>query len=105
METNNILILNMFKSTPTRSFRSLLYTLLLILLLGSCKSTEKSVDYKDLSYLYNPTKNQINPRFVVNNQTDESSVLSVRFSVSDLFFSEANPQGEPKAMDMLTVKL
>ena len=31
--------------------------------------------------------------------------LSVRFSSSDLFFSEANPQGVPTALVLLTVKL
>jgi GWxTD domain-containing protein len=71
----------------------------------SCKTTQQTVDYKDLSYLYNPTKNPINPRYNVINKTDESSELSVRFSTSDLFFSEANPQGVPTAMVIITVKL
>src|SRR5512141_839983 len=72
---------------------------------SSCKTSQQAVDYKDLSYLYNPTKSPINPRYNVNNQTDESSVLSVRFSNNDLFFSEANPQGVPTAMVLITVKL
>jgi GWxTD domain-containing protein len=73
--------------------------------LSSCKTTQQAVDRKDLSYLYNPTKSPINPRYVVTNQTDESSELSVRFSNGDLFFSEANPQGVPTAQMILTVKL
>jgi GWxTD domain-containing protein len=71
----------------------------------SCKTTQQAVDHKDLSYLYNPTKSPINPRYNIINQTDESSVLSVRFSTGDLFFSEANPQGVPTASVLLTVKL
>jgi GWxTD domain-containing protein len=74
-------------------------------ILSSCATTQKTVDYKDLSYLYNPTKSPINPLYYINNQTDESSELSVRFSKSDLFFSEANPQGVPTAMVLITVKL
>jgi GWxTD domain-containing protein len=73
--------------------------------INSCKISKQAVDYKDLSYLYNPTKSPINPRYNISNQTDESSMLSVRFSSSDLFFSEANPQGVPTAMVLITVKL
>ena len=38
-------------------------------------------------------------------KADESSVLSIRFANSDLFFSEANPQGVATAMVMVNVKL
>ena len=79
--------------------------ILFTLVFNSCKITQQTVDYKDLSYLYNPTKSPINPLFNVTNQTDESSVLTVRFSTGDLFYSEANPQGVPTAMLLLTVKL
>src|SRR5450759_43623 len=72
---------------------------------NSCKTTQQTVDYKDLSYLYNPTKSPINPQYNVTSRTDESAVLSIRFSNGDLFFSEANPQGVPTAMVLLTVKL
>jgi GWxTD domain-containing protein len=71
----------------------------------SCKTTQQTVDTKDLSYLYNPTKNPITPRYNIINQSDEMSVLSIRFSVNDLFFSEANPQGVPTASLLITVKL
>ena len=85
---------------------SLLATVILpVFVLLSCKTTQPAADHKDLSYLYNPTKSPINPLFTVKNQTDESSVLSVRFSNNDLFFSEANPQGVPTASVLLTVKL
>ena len=73
--------------------------------LTSCKTTQQTVDTKDLSYLYNPTKNPINPSYNVINQSDELSVLSVKFLRNDLFFSEANPQGVPTALILITVKL
>src|SRR5664279_880275 len=72
---------------------------------SSCKSTQQSADYKDLSYLYNPTKSPINPLYYIVNKDDGSSVLSIRFANSDLFFSEANPQGVPTAMVMVNIKL
>ena len=72
---------------------------------NSCKTTQQKVDNKDLSYLYNPTKNPINPQYNIINKTDELSELSVRFSTSDLFFSEANPQGVATANILITVKL
>ena len=103
--TNNILILYMIKSISNRTFCLLISGILLASVFSSCKTTQQAVDYKDLSYLYNHTKSPINPRYNVVNQTDESSVLSVRFSTSDLFFSEANPQGVPTAAVLLTVKL
>ena len=71
----------------------------------SCKTTQNTVDLKDLSYLYNPTKNPINPRYNVTNQSDSLSVLSVKFFASDLLFSEANPKGISTAMVLISVKL
>jgi GWxTD domain-containing protein len=78
---------------------------LLGITLYSCRTTQQIADSKDLSYLYNPIKNQINPRYNVLNQSDESSVLSVKFFANDLFFSEANPQGVPTAQMLISVKL
>jgi GWxTD domain-containing protein len=72
----------------------------------SCKTSQKAaVDIKDLSYLYNPTKSSIKPRYSVFNETDASSILSIKFFASDLFFSEANPRGIPIAQILITVKL
>jgi GWxTD domain-containing protein len=88
-----------------RTICLLISGILLASVFSSCKTTQQVVDHKDLSYLYNPTKSPINPRYVVTNKTDDESVLSVRFSTSDLFFSEANPQGVATAQVMLTVKL
>jgi GWxTD domain-containing protein len=83
-----------------------LFAALIGAVLVSCKTTQKvTVDPKDLSYLYNPTKSSIKPRFTVLNQTDATSALSAKFFTSDLFFSEANPQGVPTAQLLVTVKL
>jgi GWxTD domain-containing protein len=78
---------------------------LFTIVFSSCKATQQAADYKDLSYLYNPTKSPINPLYSIVNQSDETSVLSVRFALSDLFFSEANPQGVPTAMVLINAKL
>jgi GWxTD domain-containing protein len=73
--------------------------------LSSCRTSQQTFDPKDLSYLYNPIKNPINPRYNVTNTSDQESVLSVKFFASDLFFSEANPKGVPTALMLVTVKL
>ncbi len=95
--------------TGTYSFRKcsiLFYTGLFCLVAASCTTTRKTVvDTKDLSYLYNPTKSSIKPRFSVFNESDASSVLSVRLPASDLLFTEANPRGIPMAQLLITVKL
>ena len=83
----------MKNSISIRTVCLLISGILVAAVFNSCKTTQQAVDYKDLSYLYNPTKSPINPRFNVINQTDELSVLSIRFCSSDLFFSEANPKG------------
>ena len=71
----------------------------------SCRTTRNTVDSKDLSYLYNPIKSSIKPRYSVLIESDVSSVLSVKFFANDLFFSEANPQGVPTAQILLSAKL
>ncbi|MGA2407472.1 MAG: GWxTD domain-containing protein [Bacteroidales bacterium] len=88
-----------------RTIGLLLTLILVVTAFISCKTTQQTVDYKDLSYLYNPTKSPINPRYNVINQSDDSSLLSIRFPANDLFFSEANPQAVPIASVLLTVKL
>jgi GWxTD domain-containing protein len=90
------------------NFRSIylqVIIILIILLSYSCKSTKQVFDSKDLSYLYNPIKNSINPRDGVFNQSDQVSVLSVKFFNSDLYFNEANPNGVPMAMNTISVHL
>lgn len=83
----------------------LFVTILLIAVFASCGPAKQAVDSKDLSYLYNPTKNPINPRYNILNQSENLSVLSVKFFANDLFFSEANPQGVPTAQILITAKL
>lgn len=74
-------------------------------LLDSCKSIQAPVDSKDLSYLYNPTKNPISPRYNFVRTSDNSADFSVKFFASDLFFSEANPRGVPMSIILVTIKL
>ncbi len=81
------------------------FVIMLAVTLSSCKSSKPAVDSKDVSYIYNPTKNPINPRYNVLNQTDNRSILTVKFFASDLFFSEANPQGVPTSMMLVTVRV
>lgn len=73
--------------------------------MGSCKSIQQPVDSKDLSYLYNPTKNPISPRYSILTKSANEAEFSIKFFSSDLFFSEANPRGVPMAMMLVTVKL
>ena len=85
---------------------SLLTPIIIFSTLLSCRTTKKTpVDTKDLSYLYNPTKNSFSPGYYINTQSDESAVLTVRFLSNDLFFSEANPEGLPTAGVIINVKL
>lgn len=96
----------MYRTSSFRIRSVLLYAGFFCLALSSCKTTQKTtVDVKDLSYLYNPTKSSIKPRYSVFNQSDANSVLSVRFSPSELFFSEANPLGVAMAQILINVKL
>lgn len=62
-------------------------------------------DPKDVSYIYNPANNPFNPRFRVFNEDGNRSVLSVLLPTRELFFSEANPTGEPLSSMRYTVRL
>lgn len=73
--------------------------------LFSCRTTKPTVDTKDLSYIYNPTKSSFRPAYSINSQSDQSAMLTVRFLSNDLFFSEANPEGLPTAGVIISVKL
>jgi len=95
--------------TRISSFRNcsiLLIAGMSFLILVSCSTSQKvAVDTKDLSYLYNPIKSSVKPTFSVFNETDETSILSVKLFATDLFFSEANPRGIPIAQILITIKL
>ncbi len=95
----------MNKSSNSKIIRLIFTFLLIIPFLISCSSTRVVIDSKDLSYLYNPTKNPFYPRYSVTNQSYEQSDLSIKFFANQLFFSEANPQGIPIAEMVVTVKL
>jgi GWxTD domain-containing protein len=71
----------------------------------SCTVNQAVVDPKDLSYLYNPTKNSLNPRYNISNESENQTSLAVKFFADELYFSEANPRGVPMASILITVKL
>jgi GWxTD domain-containing protein len=72
---------------------------------NSCRTTKPVFDLKDISYIYDPTNNLINPLFSVFNETDSLSVLSIKLFTNELYFNEANPLGVPTSMLHVTVKL
>lgn len=80
-------------------------SLLIFIFTHSCVTTRTTFDSKDLSYLYNPLKNRINPRYGVFNESDNRSFLSVKFFANDLYFTEANPAGVPMAQMYILVKV
>lgn len=93
------------KIIPEKSF---LYGVLItgiVILAYSCSTPKTVFDSKDLSYLYNPLKNNINPRYGIFNESESMSVLSVKLFPSELFFTEANPAGVPMAQMFIAVKL
>jgi GWxTD domain-containing protein len=102
---NKLSILGMKNNITIRTIFLFLSVFLLGIVSNSCRTTQPAADSKDLSYLYNPTKNSINPRYTIYNQSDKLSVLSVKFFANDLFFSEANPQGVPTAQMLVNIKL
>jgi GWxTD domain-containing protein len=92
------------KIRPIRYFfRALLFAA--AVLYSGCASVREATDTKDLSYLYNPLKNSINPRFGITNKTDVLSDLSIRFAKGDLYFNEANPKGLPMAQMLISIRL
>jgi GWxTD domain-containing protein len=97
--------LGMNKNLILRLLQSTVISALLVVAVISCKSSQPAFDPKDLSYLYNPMKNPINPRYNVINLSDDRSVFSVKFYATELFFSEANPQGVATASMSITAKL
>jgi GWxTD domain-containing protein len=74
-------------------------------LMNSCTPPRVVTDTKDLSYLYNPLKNSMNPRYSIFNASDEKSILSIKFFSTDLYFNEANSAGISEAMVTAGVRL
>jgi GWxTD domain-containing protein len=81
-------------------------TLLIVMMVASsCRVTQSLADPKDISYIYNPINNPFNPRYRVFNESAAKSLLSIKIYTTELFFSEANPTGEPLASLTFTVRL
>lgn len=80
-------------------------TLLTAILATSCYVTQEPADTKDLSYIYNPIRNVFSPYFSVFSEDAETVTLSVRLLRSEIYFSEANPEGIPMASILVSVRL
>jgi len=98
-------IKGMKRNIPLNTIYVMIITACMAVIISSCRSSQPTFDPKDVSYLYNPIKAPINPRYTVSNQSDDQSVLSIKFFNTDLFFSEANPQGLPLASMLISAKL
>lgn len=88
-----------------RKLHVLALLFLVMIAASSCRVTKSVADPKDISYIYNPLNNPFNPRYRVFNESSTTSLLFIRLSTSELFFSEANPTGEPLASLRFTVRL
>ncbi|MFO7852196.1 MAG: GWxTD domain-containing protein [Bacteroidota bacterium] len=85
---------------------NLFFILAGIIILSSCVPVkQEETDLRDLSYLYNPLRNPIHPRYQIYNVSEDLSELTIKFFTNDLFFSEANPEGVPKAELIIIYKL
>jgi GWxTD domain-containing protein len=81
-----------------RSIYIVLQIAVLVIFTGSCTPVKTvSVDPNDMSYLYNPIRNSLHPRYRIFNDNDQTSTLSIKMNSSELFFNEANPEGVPRA--------
>jgi GWxTD domain-containing protein len=79
--------------------------LAIMLMSTSCYVTQESADIKDMSYIYNPTRNVFTPYFTVFNEDAETVILSVRLRRGEIYFNEANPEGVPMASLLFSVRL
>ena len=84
---------------------NIFYILVGITILASCATVKETTDTKDLSYLYNPLRNPIHPRYQIYNASEDLSELTIKFFTNDLFFTEANPEGIPKAELIIIYRL
>ena len=86
----------------------LITSALLAVVLSSCynsRTTRTVADPNNLSYLYNPSDNNINPRFKVTTYSDNDAVLMVKLFTNEMLFSQANETGIPQAMIEISTKL
>jgi len=84
---------------------NIFYILVGITILASCAIVKETTDTNDLSYLYNPLRNPIHPRYQIYNESEDLSELTIKFFTNDLFFTEANPEGIPKAELIIIYRL
>ena len=87
---------------------NILFLMAGIIIMASCASMKKNkeeTDSRDLSYLYNPLRNPIHPRYQVYNVSEDLSELTIKFFTNDLFFTEANPEGVPRAELIIIYRL
>lgn len=86
----------------------LIMSIALAISFSSCGSFSKSktvIDANDLSYLYNPSKTIMNPRFKVTTYSENSATLDIKLYSTELLFSEANEEGVAQALVEVSVKL
>ena len=80
--------------------------IILLMLMSSCSTVQtESIDPNDMSYLYNPLKNNLHPRYRIFHDNENISTLSIKLNSGELFFSEANPEGVPKAQMAIFYRL
>jgi len=79
--------------------------MLMTALLWSCSVTQNVTDTKDMSYLYNPSKNVYAPFITVYDEDATTSVITISIRRSEFYFSEANPEGVPIASMLISVRL
>ncbi|HDZ41510.1 MAG TPA: GWxTD domain-containing protein [Bacteroidetes bacterium] len=86
--------------------RNIFFISTIILTVASCATVKKEeTDARDLSYLYNPLRNPIHPRYQIYNISEDLSELTIKFFTNDLYFTEANPEGVPKAELLIIYRL
>ena len=86
----------------------LITSVLLSVTLSSCHNSRTSriiADPNNLSYLYNPSKNAINPRFKVTTYSDNNALLMVKLFSGEMLFSQANESGIPQSLIEISTKL
>lgn len=88
-----------------QKIKYLFFILITLLIYQGCMPVKETADMKDLSYLYNPLRNSIHPRYKVYHTSDNISDLSIKFFSNDLFFSEANAEGVSKSSMAIILNL
>ena len=92
--------------------RTLLIIIVIPIMCSSCgflgiRPTTENVntDPNDLSYIYNPSRNTLNPRFNVITKSDREATLGIMLIRNELLFSEANESGSLQSSVDIYVRL